>query len=315
MSMYRLLGNVLAPGASRGALSVLIFHRVLERVDPLFPQEVDAAMFDRILGWVGSDFNVISLERAVDGLQHGTLPPRALAITFDDGYADNQEVALPLLVKHGMTATFFIASGFLDGGRMWNDTLIESLRRFLGERLDLSSLGLGTFETGSAVQRRDAIDRLLPQIKYLPPLTRADTVEAIASVAGVDLPDDLMMSSAQVRSLREAGMSIGAHTRSHPILASLEAAEAEDEIGGGKRDLEAILDESISLFAYPNGKPGRDYSADHVKMVKNAGFSAAVSTAPGAARADCDLFQVPRFTPWDRTRHRFGVRMLLNLRN
>ena len=66
-------------------------------------------------------------------------------------------------------------------------------------------------------------------------------------------------------------------------------------------------------FAYPNGKPGRDYRADHAKMVREIGFDAAVSTAHGAARAGSDLYQLPRFTPWDRGSARFMLRMAQNM--
>jgi peptidoglycan/xylan/chitin deacetylase (PgdA/CDA1 family) len=92
-------------------------------------------------------------------------------------------------------------------------------------------------------------------------------------------------------------------------------AEAFDEIVTGKRRLETILGETIDFFAYPNGKPGRDYLTSHRSMVEKAGFTAAVTTAPGVARGGADLFQIPRFTPWDRSKWRFGVRMLRNMRS
>jgi peptidoglycan/xylan/chitin deacetylase (PgdA/CDA1 family) len=125
----RWLFNALSPGADRARLSILIFHRVLPKADPLFPDEVDAERFDHICAWVRQWFNVLPLPDAARRLREGSLPPRALAITFDDGYADNFDVALPILQRHGLVASFFVATGFIDGGRMWNDTLIESVRR------------------------------------------------------------------------------------------------------------------------------------------------------------------------------------------
>ena len=128
MLLTKLLGATLSPGGARGSLSVLIFHRVLSAPDPLFPDEPDASRFAEILSWVARAFTVIPLAQGVASLNAGTLPPRALAITFDDGYEDNFTAALPVLQRFGMHATFFVASGFLDGGRMWNDTVIESVR-------------------------------------------------------------------------------------------------------------------------------------------------------------------------------------------
>lgn len=315
MSLPRLLAGCLSPAGRRAKLSVLIFHRVLPRGDPLFPGEMDGPGFDRLLTWLNSSFNVLPLDQAVARLQAGSLPARAASITFDDGYADNATVALPLLRRHRMQATFFIASGYLDGGRMWNDTVIESIRGFGGPILDLQELSLGVHHLAADEDRRRAIDHVLPRIKHLAPARRQAVAEQLAAISRVRLPDDLMMSSDQVRLLRDAGMQIGGHTFSHPILNALDDEEARDDIVRGKRRLEAILGERVDLFAYPNGKPGSDYSARHADMVRAAGFTAAVSTSPGAARGGGDVFQLPRFTPWDRTPLRFGLRMVDNLRS
>ena len=146
--MYRQLLWLMSPAGRRARLSVLIFHRVLPQIDPLFPEEVDAQRFEQICGWLRSWFNVLPLDEAVLRLTDGALPERALAITFDDGYADNHNVALPILQRHGLVATFFIATGFLDGGRMWNDSVIESVRRTAQQEFDLRDLdgaALGTY--------------------------------------------------------------------------------------------------------------------------------------------------------------------------
>ena len=95
-------------------------------------------------------------------------------------------------------------------------------------------------------------------------------------------------------------MGVGGHTLKHPILGRLKASEARAEILLGKERLEGLLGEPIDLFAYPNGKPGSDFGPEHVQMVRELGFMAAFSTAPGAARAGDDLHQLPRFMPWQR---------------
>ena len=122
-----------------------------------------------------------------------------------------------------------------------------------------------------------------------------------------------MMTSDQVRALAASGMGIGGHTMRHPILASISDDEARNEIAGGRDALEALVRQPVSLFAYPNGKPGTDYTAAHVSMVKDLGFSAAFSTSPGAATAKSSLYELPRFTPWDRTRARWAWRLARNL--
>jgi peptidoglycan/xylan/chitin deacetylase (PgdA/CDA1 family) len=306
--------STLSPGGQGARLSIFIFHRVLSQQDPLFPGEPDVDRFDEILGWLAKWFEVLPLDGAVTQLRAGTLPARAAAITFDDGYADNAANALSILQRHGMRATFFVATSFLDGGRMWNDTLIESIRLCQKDSLDLSDAGLGHFTLTSVADRRLAIESLLRQVKHLAPDQRNEAVAEVQRAVPIALPDDLMMTSRQVIQLRDAGMQIGAHTCTHPILANLSDREALEEIKTGKGALEALLNEPVSLFAYPNGKPGKDYLGKHVSMVRQAGFAAAVSTATGVSNAATDVFQLPRFTPWDRTQLRYGIRLMLNLR-
>lgn len=304
--------QIASPSGSSAALSILIFHRVLPRPDPLFPGEVDSAMFDRLIRWVTQWFNIVPLERAMSLLREGKLPARAAAITFDDGYADNLLYAAPILKKYSVTATFFIATGFLDGGRMWNDTVIESVRKAAAHELDARFLDLGKLAIGGTEQKRSALACLIPAIKHLPSAERADAVNRIAASCAAELPQDLMLTSAQLQELRLMGMGIGAHTVNHPILAKTDRDQAQREIAESRDFLQSLLGERIGLFAYPNGRYLSDYTDDHATIVRNLGFDAAVSTNPGVSRKDTDPYQLRRFTPWDRTRGRFGLRLLLN---
>ena len=306
--------GALSPAGRRARLSIFIFHRVLSQQDPLFPDEPRSEQFDQVLGWLSKWFQVLPLDQAVAQLRSGTLPARAAAITFDDGYADNASNALPILKRHGMTATFFVATSFLDGGRMWNDTLIEAIRGCQAESLNLSEAGLGRFKLGTVGERRLAIDRLLVRVKYLDRDKRDQAVALVQRAVSIALPDDLMMTSRQVVQLRDAGMQIGAHTHTHPILARLPDSESLDEIKTSKRMLETLLGEPVSLFAYPNGKPDKDYLDKHAEMVRQAGFAAAVSTAAGVSSETTSVFHLPRFTPWDRTQLPYAIRLMRNLR-
>jgi peptidoglycan/xylan/chitin deacetylase (PgdA/CDA1 family) len=312
-SWLRPLFGALSPVGARGRLTILIFHRVRAQPDALFPNEMHASAFAERMLCVRDWFNVLPLDEAAAALERGSMPARPLAITFDDGYADNATVALPILRRLGLPATFFVATGFLDGGRMWNDTVIEAVRGAPGGTLDLSTQGLGKHAIESPQQQKAAIGAILALLKYLPQDERQSRVDSIAAQAGVALPDDLMMSSDQLRSVAAAGMGIGGHTVSHPILARLDDATAQREIADGRDALQAIVRQPVRLFAYPNGKPNVDYAGAHVRMAKDLGFAAAVSTAAGAARVGDPLHQLPRFTPWDRTPVRWGARLARNL--
>lgn len=306
--------SVLSPRGARGRLSIFIFHRVLAERDPLFPMDTDSiADFDRVLGWIGDWFDVLPLDDAVRDFALGRIRERAACITFDDGYVDNYLNALPVLESHELPATFFIATGFLDGGIMWNDQVIEAVRATRLDHVDAGFADLGRLPVATVEQKRTTLARLIPALKHLPLAQRQEIVDAFVVQCGVSSPADLMMTSDQVRAMRRSGMGIGAHTVSHPILASCDDGQAHDEISRSRDVLEDLIGERIGLFAYPNGRLGEDYAPRHANMVREMGFDAAVTTNPGASRPGDDLFQLRRFTPWDRSGLRFWLRVLRNL--
>ncbi|HXJ50100.1 MAG TPA: polysaccharide deacetylase family protein [Burkholderiales bacterium] len=307
LAMAVLLGVPRSP-----RLSVLAYHRILPEHDPLLSAAPSAQEFEHRMHWVKANFDVLPLSEAARALRENRLPKRALSITFDDGYADNYNVAAPILLRLGLAATFFVATGFLDGGCMFNDVVIEALRCAGGAELDLDDLGLGRHPLGDPTQRAGAIDRILARLKYFETERRRRAALEVARRAGSRVPADLMMTSEQVRSLHAAGMEIGAHTVTHPILAEIPLGRARHEMAASRARLEQIVGAPVRLFAYPNGSPRRDYHAEHAALARELGFTAAVSTAWGAARAGDDLYQIPRFTPWDRADWRFGLRLAHN---
>lgn len=113
--------------------------------------------------------------------------------------------------------------------------------------------------------------------------------------------------------MRGAGMLIGAHTATHPILARLKPGQVRTEVLDSKDFLESLLQERISLFAYPNGRPNVDYRAVDAQIIRALGFDGAVTTAWGVADRASDRMQLPRFTPWSRSRCGFGLQLVRNM--
>jgi peptidoglycan/xylan/chitin deacetylase (PgdA/CDA1 family) len=298
-----------------GRLLVLIYHRVRPQPDAMFPNEVDATAFDWQMRLLQQHCVPMALSDAVPKLRSGRLSPRTVAVTFDDGYADNSEVALPILLHHGVPATFFVAPAFLDGGRMWNDSIIEALRRATVAALDLTGFGQGVVPLGTEAERGQVAETIIRSVKHLRPFERQDRVNSLCEHLGVILPDDMMMSSAQLRKLADTGMEIGAHTMTHPILSTLPAEKAHEEIENSRKALEEIIRRPVHAFAYPNGRPGQDYTDRDRDMVQSLGFEYALSTRLGVAWQGSDLFQLPRFTPWDQTPTRWLARLLWAFRN
>jgi peptidoglycan/xylan/chitin deacetylase (PgdA/CDA1 family) len=293
-SGFQAAGEIFSAGGSGGGLRILFYHSVLPEPDPLQPPVPHAALFDAQAAMLRRFFNVLPLEEAVDALVAGSLPPRAACITFDDGYRNNFEVAYPILRRHRLTATFFVASGLIGNGLLYNDAIVESVRRLPDGSLDLSWLGLGSCRIDGAASRREAIEKLNKTIKYLPLAEREGACDRLRRLAPGPLPDDLMLRPEQIREMARHGMTIGGHTESHPILTRLTPEQARAEIEQDRARLASILGEAPLVFAYPNGKPGTDFDNSHVEMLWSAGYRTAVTTAWGVARpADCRL-RLPR---------------------
>lgn len=292
-------------------LSILIYHRVLPEYDFMRPSEPTIKEFDWQMSLVSRYFTPLSLARALELMDRGELPENAICVTFDDGYADNESCALPILKKWNIPATVFVATGFINGGRMWNDTVVETIK-CAGEYIDLRKVGLDEYTFNDSQSKRIVAQKILTKIKHREVEHRAEAVDFIESLAEQLLPNDLMATDQQILNLEAAGVEIGGHTVNHPILAKLNDRHAQQEIVDGKKHLETIIGKKLRYFAYPNGKLGDDYLESQVRIVKEAGFEAAVSTTWGVSARNSDRFQLARFTPWDKRSGKFLLRLLLN---
>ena len=291
----RLLG-MLSPQGPRARLLILTYHRVLAQADPLLPDEPDAATFAAQMDVVGTYCRVLPLPEAVRRLREGTLPPRAACITFDDGYENNLTVALPILEARGMTATIFVAVGAIEQGIMWNDLIIESFRS-TGAAEAFAHFGLEP-DQANALAPAAAVLRVLEQQKYGSLEQRWQNAQDFHRRTATALPR-LMLTAEQIAQIAQRGHDVGAHTIRHPILKQLAASAAREEIAGSYAWVAAAAGRTPCSFAYPNGRPERDYDATHVAMAREAGFELAVSTRWGCATRRSDPYQLPRCAPWD----------------
>jgi len=308
-AFYRTGLSMLCPPGSRARLMILTFHQVPAQPDPLQPGMPDGEVFAEQMGWLAQYCRILPLPEAAERLAQGNLPARAAAVTFDDGYANNLEVAAPVLKSRGIPATFFITTGAVERGIMWNDLVIEGIRD-AGERLDLDDIGLGTHPLPDADSRKAAIRSVIGELKYRALDERMRIAEDINARA-CDRPGPrLMMTTEQVRELARLGFDIGAHTVNHPILKQQTSEEARAEIEGSRDWVHQVTGRVPASFAYPNGRPGIDFTRDHEEMVRDAGFTVGVSTRWACAKKGDSLFALPRFTPWERQKAGFARRLL-----
>jgi peptidoglycan/xylan/chitin deacetylase (PgdA/CDA1 family) len=232
-------------GRWRGVL-VLNHHRIGDRRHTPWDPAVFSAgadQLDRELGTLARLTEVIGPDELEHALHGG--PGRRVLITFDDGYRDNYELALPLLRGHGLTATFFLASGFLDERRAaWWDEVAWIVRH--GER------------PGGDGDTEAAIATLIARYKTLPAGEGEHFLEDLARRRGSgrcppEASQALWMTWEMARELRAAGMSIGGHTVTHPVLAGLPRERQREEIAGCAQRLREELGEPMRWFAYPVG--------------------------------------------------------------
>ncbi|WP_150429208.1 polysaccharide deacetylase family protein [Dechloromonas sp. CZR5] len=298
--------------ASNGALTILQYHKVPLCAPKYIEGEVLASDFSWGLEQFKEWFNFLPLEEAIHRLKSHDLPPRSAVLSFDDGYADWFDHVVPALLAHKVPATFFVTSAQLNCSKpFWHERVAVALAKRGVDRLP-HGFNFAT-GTGAEIGLAQTIIAVQNQLKYLPLAER----EAAIAVLEADLPlsgDYRPFRSADLIRLRDAGFQIGGHSRHHPILTSCDATQAKDEIGGCKEELEGILREPVTAFAYPNGRPDCDFNASHVALVEAVGYRYAVTTAPGVSRSDTDLFQLPRFTPWARSSWRSALQFLRNMR-
>lgn len=297
-----------SPTGSRARLMILTFHQVPLDPDPIAPGLPHSGLFAEQMRWLADYCNVMPLPEAAEGLQQGKLPARAACITFDDGYANNLSVAAPVLSRLGLPATFFVTAGAIEQGIMWNDLVIEGIR---GESQDLSlkDLGFGEYRLTGNASRRVAIREVIAKLKYKELEARRAIAESIYTRATGKSPPRLMMTTEQVAALGAQGFDIGAHTMNHPILKELSADDARHEIEASRNWVGDVTGRQPMAFAYPNGKPDIDFDTSHEKMAREAGFQVAVSTRWACAKRTDSLFALPRFTPWERNKHGYWMRL------
>ena len=231
---FQLSRKLFFPKGRNARLAILTYHRVLSNPDPIQVNEVDVKTFDWQMETLSRYFNVLPLDEALDRLYNDSLPAGTVSITFDDGYADNLTNAAPILKKWNIKATLFVATSFLDGGIMWNDMIIESLRSYKGPQLNLNSLNLGIYDLSTPDNKRTSIYTILEKVKYHDVETRMELAGKITELVDKPLPDDLMLNSIQVSQLAENNFIVGGHTHTHPILSELSMDKAEWDIKHGK---------------------------------------------------------------------------------
>ncbi len=305
---------------------VLMYHRVAApAIDP-WKLCVSPSNFAEQVAALRACADVVPLARLLERPPPTSAARPAVAVTFDDGYVDNLQAAKPALERVGIPATVFVATGFVGGARQfWWDELADLLLLpgTLPATLILATCGvtqqwqLGEAAVyGASEWQRDRDWRapdhpptarhvLFAELWHLlQHASRArqdyllNVLRGWAAAAPLGRAPDRAVTVDELHTLAAGGLiEIGAHTVTHPILKGLAEGVQRNEVRTSKAWLEELLDREVESFAYPYGTA----APDTVRLVGEAGFRRACTTAAGPVPPGGDPFRVPRVTveDWD----------------
>jgi peptidoglycan/xylan/chitin deacetylase (PgdA/CDA1 family) len=288
---------------------ILTFHGVTaDRADHFCNSEglhLRRPIFDRLMQHVARKYRPVTLSCIVEWLEgRGEVPERAVAVTFDDGFRNVLTDAAPVLKRLGIPATLFVTTDFVFHGQMlWTDRLTAALAQTRESVLEIDLPGEKLrFDVATRSGKVHANRELNGMCKSQPQEKRLALVDQICERLGVS--SDRLVSAwegfrpidpSELKPLTTFGITVGAHTCSHPILPRLSAAEQTRELVESKRLVEAITGQPCDQFAYPNGGPG-DFNAQTRERVAEAGYRAAVTTIKRRVLGTDDRFAIPRCT-------------------
>ena len=323
----------------RAKAVILLYHRVADlKTDPQL-LNVSPQNFSRHLECLARDYTVVSLRDLADASAgQSRLSDRTVAITFDDGYADNLVNAKPVLTQFHLPATVFVTTGNLDHSQefWWDEleriflhpsTLPPRLCLQIGGRVleyDLADAARYTERDAERHRTWNVVGRDNPTIRHkiyrdICALLRPSTVSERA-IAMQTLRDSSgaqasaretyrCLTSDELKGLGSGPLiEVGAHSVSHSVLASLPVSEQRTEILESREQLARILGEAPHSFAYPYGTKS-DYTVHTAALVREAGFSTACANVPGVVTQGEDVYQLPRFVVRDWGKELFARQM------
>jgi len=272
--------------------AIIFYHRVLPR-DAARRDAVEPGMFvtpesfSHQLDWLADCFTLLPLHEIVERIgANAALPERACALTFDDGWRDNLEYALPELVRRRLPATLFVVSERVgsDAG-FWPDEVCRRLARAAPDANQRVRTGFGLSGGGDLAQCA------LAYLKRLTEAERSAALDRIRELTPEPAPRPReLLDWAELEQLAAAGVSIESHGATHAMLTGLSDAEAADELRCSRERLREHGHGRHALFAYPSG----DWDVRVSRLAAAQGYRAAFTIDPGLARIGADRFALPR---------------------
>jgi peptidoglycan/xylan/chitin deacetylase (PgdA/CDA1 family) len=265
----------------RQALRVLVYHRVCDPAEATGTPHVLSATpeaFEIQMRYLARHYAPVTADDVAAALrERRPLPPRAVLLTFDDGYWDVLTTAWPILRRHALPALLFVATAYPGAARcFWWDELFLWCRSATADAIQVP--GLGHLPLRTDAERRAAYRHLHTLMRFLPPLElSARLLEVRQWLGAPEVATRSVLTWDEIRTLAAEGLAVGSHTRHHAALPHLTDAQLAEELHGAHRDLEREVDRPAPLFAYPFGR----VDARAVPVLRALGYSAAFMALPG----------------------------------
>jgi peptidoglycan/xylan/chitin deacetylase (PgdA/CDA1 family) len=283
-------------------LRVLTYHRVAdpEKTPLRYPRvTVKPAAFEQQLRFLSQRYPVVSMADVLRAVAAGgRLPERAVLITFDDATRDFVENALPVLERYHLPATLFVPTAFPGRPELafWWDRLYSAIQCADGNRPVQTPLG--PLPVGSTAQRKQAFNRLRAYVKSTPHQAAMAWVDRFCAELQAPPVEGDVLTWEELRQVVKAGVALGAHTRTHPMMDQIPAEVVRSEAAGSRQDLREQTGEMLPIFAYPSG----GYNREVLKILAEEGFQLAFTTQRGLnAFPPADPYQVRRVNVGPRT--------------
>jgi peptidoglycan/xylan/chitin deacetylase (PgdA/CDA1 family)/CelD/BcsL family acetyltransferase involved in cellulose biosynthesis len=288
---------------------ILYYHRVNDDNDPFF-RATPTAVFEQQMRHLAQHYKVVSLAEMQDHLESDSRET-VLAITFDDGYQDNYDYALPILRKYGLPATIFLTTGSLDTREpLWFERILLALKQTQREYIDLEMDLPRRFWTRTLKERLDANERLYALLRVMPDSERQFWLERILEALGgiTDERHGKMLTWDRVREMTKYRIDFGGHTVNHGFLSKATPEQARWEVSECKRRIEEETQLPVAHFAYPSGRE-QDFADWNKDTLRAAGYRAAVSTIWGLNYRSTDRMALRRGQPWEEAAAQFAYKL------
>ena len=267
---------------------ILMLHRFSEEED--VPGLVSRGLLEKCATWISrSGLRPVTLAEWCRSVAAGEWPTRSICLTVDDGYLDFKEIAFPVLREHGIPATVFVASRFIDGDLWyWWDRIDFVFSRTTRSELALEVAGRPLrFAWTSPSERTAACGVVTEVLKTVPEDTKLSLIREIEQRLEVEVPERPVgehrgMSWDDLRELTAQGIEFGGHTANHPVLSQVTDDRAAREVAEGIETIERRTGVRPATFAYPNGRM-IDFTPAVVRALRENGIVGAVVGMGGVA--------------------------------